>query len=93
MAACCRENVGCHQSRVHAHAVIRRIQVRPVSDAATVLAAVEANHLIAPQIALRRALRRDNANVGGRVIGPQNAVAPAYGAIAVGHYFRGGKDL
>lgn len=85
-----------HHARVHAYALfvalVRGALV--IDDAAACLAAAEGKRLFSPRIAGHR-LRGAWSQVNGfaPVIGPQGAVAAAYGAVAFGELARLAVDL
>ena len=89
----CRKNFGRHQSGVHAHPIRRLSRRCPVRHAAAVPTAVELNRFVAPTIAIRGNVIRDDMYVSGRVVGPQHTITSTDGAIAFGELYRRDLDL
>lgn len=91
--ASCRKSFGRHQSSVHAHTIRRLSRRCPVRQATAVPTTVELNGFVAPSVAIGRCVIRDDAYVGGRVVGPQSTITSTDGAVAIGDFHRRNLDL
>ena len=81
------------QPRIHAHARLRLVDGRPVRNTTALAAAVELEHPVVALVDLRGAARFAlDADLGGGVVGPEGAIAPADGAVAGIKVWRGGRD-
>jgi len=81
--------IGLEVSRIDAHVGdLARTYPFPIHDAAARRAAHEAQRLAAPRIFFRRPGFGDDADVGGFVIRPENAVSPADRAVAAREHAR-----